>query len=144
MRGYGTESSSDISQTRREALLADMQAVQKRLEEELTDFHAARLHTVKRDSGERITDAINADIKDFLGELRDAAETLRRGPAFVAPVNESGRAAKPPRFEKLSCLVDRSHTRSLIGQLDNGLIAPQQKTMGKTGAAKRNLSLIHI
>ena len=89
------------------------------------DFHEARLHTVKADVAKRITDAINAGIKDFLGEHRGAAEKLRQEHAFVAPVSGSGRAAKPPWFEQLSCPVDWSHTHDLIGRLDNGLLADQ-------------------
>ena len=74
---YGTESSSDISATRRRGLLEEIRAVQGRLEE-FTDHHAARLDPPKVDVEKRISDAINADLKDFLGVLRDDAEVLRQ------------------------------------------------------------------
>lgn len=55
----------------------------------------------------------------------------------MAPVSGSGQPAKSPRFDPLSCLVDRNHTHNLIGRLDNGHVAPQQKAVGNTGTAKR-------
>ena len=134
--GYGTEASSDISKVRRAALLGEIRAVQERLEE-FTDHHASQLHHYKEDVEKRITGAINAGIKDFFGELKDEADKLRQEHAFVAPVSGSGQPPKSPRFEQLSCLVDRSHTHNLIGRLDNGLVAPLQKAAGKTGAGKR-------
>ena len=106
---YGTESSSDISATRRRGLLEEIRAVQGCLEE-FTDHHAARLDPHKVDVEKRIADAINADLKDFLGVLRDVAEALRQRHAFLAPASGSGQPPKTPRFDQLSCLVDRNHT----------------------------------
>ena len=65
---YGTESTSDVSTTRRRGLLEDMRVVQGRLEE-FTDRHAARLDPHKANVEKYISDAINADLKDFLGKL---------------------------------------------------------------------------
>ena len=108
---YGTESSSDISATRRRGLLEEIRAVQGRLEE-FTDHHAARLDPPKVDVEKRISDAINADLKDFLGVLRDDAEVLRQRHAFLAPASGSGQPPKTPRFDQLSCLVDRNRTHT--------------------------------
>ena len=89
----GTESASDISTTRRRGLLEEIRAVQGRLEK-LTGHHAARLDVRKADVEKRISDAINANRKDFLGVLRDDAEALRHTHAFLAPASGSG---QPPK-----------------------------------------------
>ena len=122
---YGTESSSDISATRRRGLLKEIRTVQGCLEE-YTDHHAARLDPHNVYVEKSIVDAINADLKDFLGVLGDDAEALRQRHAFLGPASGSGQPPKTPRFDQLSCLVDRNHTHNLIGRLDNGLVAPQQ------------------
>ena len=85
----------------------------------------------------RIADAINADLKDFLGVLRDVAEALRQRHAFLAPASGSGQPPKTPRFDQLSCLVEQNHPHNLMGLSDNCLVAPQQKSVGKTGVTKR-------
>ena len=86
VKTYGTESSPGISATRRRGLLEKIRTIQERLEE-FTDHHAARLDPHKVDVERRIADAINADLKDFLGVLRDDAEVLRQSHAFLAPAN---------------------------------------------------------
>ena len=108
---YGTASASDFCMSRRGGLLDEMRAVQGRLEE-CTDHHAASLDPHKEDVARRISDAINADMKDFLGVLRDDAEALRQRHALLAPASGSGQPPKPPRFEQLSCLIDGNPTRT--------------------------------
>ena len=108
-------------------------AAQGRLRE-ITDHHAARLDPHKVDVEKRISHAITADLKDFLGILRDDAEALRQKHAFLAPASGSGQPPKTPRFDQLAWWNGTTHT---IGRLDNGLVAPQHKAVGKTGATKR-------
>ena len=132
---YGTELSSDMSAIWR-GLLEETRAVQGCLEE-YTDHHAARLDPHNVYVEKSIVDAINADLKDFLGVLGDDAEALRQRHAFLAPASGSGQPAKTPRFDQLYCLVDRNHTHSLIRWLDNGLVTPKQKAVGQTGATRR-------
>ena len=123
---YGTERSRDISGTRRRGLLEDICAVQGRLEE-FTDHHTAALDPHKADVEKRISNAINAAVKDFLGVLRDDAEALRQRHALLAPASGSGQPPKTSWFDKLTCLVDRHHTHNLIERLDNRLVAPPRK-----------------
>ena len=133
---HGTESASEISTTRRRGLLEEMRAVEGRLEK-FTNHHAAKLDPHKADVEKCVSDTINADLKDVLGALRDDAEALRQRHAFLAPARGSGQPQKTPRFEQLSCLVDRNHAHNLIGRLYNGLVAPQPKIVGRTGESKR-------
>ena len=56
----------------REGMLAEIRAVQHRVGD-FTDFHAARLRPCKEYAEKRPIDAINADIKDFLVDLRNDA-----------------------------------------------------------------------
>ena len=95
------------------------------------------LHKV--DVEKRIAHAINADLKDFLGVVRDDAEALRQRHAFLAPANGSGQPPITPWVDQPFCLVDRNHTNNLIGRLDNGLVEPQLTAVGKTGATKKKL-----
>ena len=98
---YGTESASEISTIRTRGLLEEMRAVQGRLEK-FTDHHAARLDPHNEDVDKRISDAINANLTDFLGALRDYAEALRQRHAFLTPASGSCQPTKTPRFEQLS------------------------------------------
>ena len=91
--------------------MEEIRTVQGRLEG-FTDPHAARLDPHKVDVEKRISYAINAHLKDFLGVLRDDAEALRQKQAFWTPASGSGQPPKTPRFDQLSCLVDRNRTHT--------------------------------
>lgn len=63
------------------------------LREDLTDHHAAGLliYQNKGNAEEHMTDAINADLKDF---LRDDAETLQQEGARLCGADQQARSAR--------------------------------------------------
>ena len=54
----------------------------------------------------------------------------------MAPASGSGQPPKTPRFEQLSCVVDRNHTHNLIGRLATGWLHRSKRLWIKQGRAR--------
>ena len=118
----GGENDAALPQARRLIITTEL----RKMAEDLLFYTREHYNTLIHKEAavrQRVIHAANRDFLEFVGEIVDMAQELRRKyPSSLPPEGEGG-TVNPPRFTLLRELIGRS-SASLLGWMDTGLDVP--------------------